>query len=118
MPRGKRVLKEVTEEAKQTKKVKKPSARGGRGSKKMEEGATKQTTKKRKTKAEGGWDRSKFKFMVFQLCFDSAAEEPVENDVPPPKKPKARTQNDQPNGAEAIEGRGSIYLPDVTPLSK
>ena len=68
MPRGKRVLKEVTEEAKQTKKVKKPSARGGRGSKKMEEGATKQTTKKRKTKAEGGWGRSKFKFMVFHYA--------------------------------------------------
>ena len=55
MPRGQRVLKELTdpEEAKQAKKAKKPSTRGGKSSKKMETGATKQTTKKRKTKAEG-----------------------------------------------------------------
>ena len=54
MPRGgKRVLKEVTVEAKQTTKAKKPSARGGRTGRKMEVEATKQTTKKRKTKAEG-----------------------------------------------------------------
>ena len=58
MPRDKRVLKEATEEAKQTKKAaKKPSARDGKENKNMEEGATKQTTsKKRKTKAEGDWD--------------------------------------------------------------
>lgn len=54
------MLKEVTEEAKQTKKAKKPSARGGRGSKNMEDGATKQISKKRKTKAEGECDGSKF----------------------------------------------------------
>ncbi len=112
MPRGKRVLKEVTEEAKQTKKPKKPSARGGRASKKMEEGATKQTSKKRKTKAEGTRWLGQVKVHIngIPIALDSTAEEPVENDVPPPKKPKARTQRDQTNGAEAIEGRGSISL--------
>ena len=55
MPRGKRVLKEVTEE-KQTKIAKKPSTRGSRTNKKMETEVTSKTTttKKRKTKAEGG----------------------------------------------------------------
>ena len=99
------MLKEVTEEAKQTKKAKKPSARGGRGSKKMEEGATKQTSKKRKTKAEGGWDRSKFTLIVFNCALIPTAEETVENDVPPPKKPKAPAQSDQTNGTEAVEGK-------------
>ena len=47
------MLKELTEEAEQTKKAKKPSARGGKSKKKMEGEATKQTNKKRKTKAEG-----------------------------------------------------------------
>ena len=114
MPRGKRVLKEVTEEAKQTKKAKKPSARGGRGNKKMEERATKQTTtKKRKTKAEGGWDTGQSSHSMYSAVLHSTAEEPVENDVPPPKKPKAPAQSDQTNGTEAVEGRGSISLDQI-----
>lgn len=66
------MLKEVTEETTQTKKVKKPSTRGGRVSKKMEEGASKQTAKKRKTRAEGDCDRSKFTFVVLKVCTVSA----------------------------------------------
>ena len=113
MPRGKRVLKEVTEEAKQTKKAKKPSARAGRSSKKMEDGATKQTTKKRKTKAEGGCNGSKFILylhLILGLILYTAGE-PVENDVPPPKKAKAPAKSDQTNGASAVEGRIDITWP-------
>ena len=46
---------------------------------------------------------------MFIVCLlKCIAEEPVENDVPPPKKTKAPAKSDQTNGAEAVEGRRLI----------
>lgn len=110
MPRGKRVLKEVAEEAKQTKKVKKPSARTTRSNKKMEDDVKKPTTKKRKTKAEGiidlciGQSSCNIYYDFAVSCTsNNAATDTVDTDLPPTKRAKAPAVNN--DMVEAVEGK-------------